>query len=235
MSAAPTHGLDADPAAEIAALRVRQLGVLAEIGLGMAKRVAREIEAAEVGGLDTSVPSLAYDRIARAVRLSLMLQERLQAAEAARVKQAAAERAARPVWEKMAEERAEARRKAAPPSRRDKAVQAVEAMIERQAGDTQAEYDAMARTFRERLEDYGERDFARRPLSAIIAEICNALGVEPDWTLWADEAWAVEEAEQGRTGSPYAGTAQSTTAAAALARPALAAGAAVTILERLPP
>jgi hypothetical protein len=32
----------------------------------------------------------------------------------------------------------------------------------------------------------------------------RALGLKPDWGLWKDSVWALEEAEAGAKGSPYA-------------------------------
>ena len=57
---------------------------------------------------------------------------------------------------------------------------------------------------RERLEDYlGQEDFIEQPVSAIVRRLCNLMGLKPDWSRWADEAWAEEEAEAGVVGSPY--------------------------------
>jgi hypothetical protein len=233
MMRAATSLSDDERATPSLAGRVARLEVMADIGIGMARRLAREVEAAEVGELAAGDVALAYERIAKAVRLCLILEERLEDGEAARREKAAAARAAQPYSQQIAEARAEKQRQGRI-GRGETVVEAVEAMIDREAGDTQREYEAMEREFQEKLEDYGARDFERRPLSAIIAEICDTLGITPDWSLWADETWAVEEAEQQRPGSPYAGRRP------AVARPpeapvALKAGEAVAILERLPP
>jgi len=235
---------EAELAAQRLAARVARLDVLADIGMGMAKRIARRMEAAEDQGLECGEAALAYDRINRAVRQCVYLQNMLEADAAARRKDAAAAWAAKLPSERLAEAKAEKQRRGLV-GRGETVVAAVETMIDRQAGDTQAGYDAMARRFRERLDDYGPRDFARRPLSAIIAEICQALGVVPEWSLWAGEDWAVEEAAEDRAGSPYAkrrpqrpeamATAPPTIPPTVAAPPALAAGAALAILERLPP
>jgi len=37
-----------------------------------------------------------------------------------------------------------------------------------------------------------------------IAAFCKELGVKPDWDLWKDKPWAVDEARNQTPGSPYA-------------------------------
>ena len=41
-------------------------------------------------------------------------------------------------------------------------------------------------------------------ISQQVAAFCKALGLTPDWSLWKDSFWALEEAEDGAEGSPYA-------------------------------
>jgi hypothetical protein len=45
--------------------------------------------------------------------------------------------------------------------------------------------------------------FADAPISEWIAAICADLGLTPDWSLWAGEDWAAEEAVT-RPDSPFA-------------------------------
>jgi hypothetical protein len=40
-----------------------------------------------------------------------------------------------------------------------------------------------------------------RTTGEIIARFCRELGLDPDWTRWENEDWAVAEA--GRPGSPF--------------------------------
>ena len=57
---------------------------------------------------------------------------------------------------------------------------------------------------REKLSDPDkDLDFADAPISTLVSRVCQALGVEPDWTGWEDEDWAQEEAEDWTPGSPY--------------------------------
>jgi hypothetical protein len=57
----------------------------------------------------------------------------------------------------------------------------------------------------ERLDEYESfTDFTDRPVSAFVADICNALGLEFDWDQFAYDPWAMREAETQPEGSPFA-------------------------------
>jgi hypothetical protein len=57
----------------------------------------------------------------------------------------------------------------------------------------------------ERLDEYESfTDFTDRPVSAFVADICNALGLEFDWDQFAYDPWAMQEAETKPEGSPFA-------------------------------
>jgi hypothetical protein len=43
-----------------------------------------------------------------------------------------------------------------------------------------------------------EYDYMQRPIGAVIATICEDLEAAVDWSLWADEDWAIEEARTAR-------------------------------------
>ena len=59
----------------------------------------------------------------------------------------------------------------------------------------------------ERLEsDYDETDFADRPIGELVARICRDLGVTPDWSLWQDEAWAIEAREASACSATFLAT-----------------------------
>ena len=63
-----------------------------------------------------------------------------------------------------------------------------------------------------RLDHLGERladedeiiSFGTLPIGASVARLCAELGPTPDWSLWENEDWAIEEAETDAPGSPYA-------------------------------
>jgi hypothetical protein len=66
--------------------------------------------------------------------------------------------------------------------------------------DTERRFDHL----HERLVDEDEIvSFGTLPIGASIARICADLGLTPDWSLWEDEDWAIEEAETDAPGSPY--------------------------------
>ena len=193
MSAA-TNPSGYDPDAERAQRQLALLDELADIGMVMARALRDEVLGADPGVVDAKAVGQGYAAIAKAVRQCFWLQQKLSAGEVERQAEAAHKR----LWAP----KPEPARPRHP--RRDKLVEVMADLIDRKAGDTQADLDDMESEFCERLEDYGERDFERRPLSAIIAEICMALDVQPDWDLWADQDWAVEEAQTNSPGSPYA-------------------------------
>ena len=56
----------------------------------------------------------------------------------------------------------------------------------------------------ERLADEDEIvSFGTLPIGASVARLCKALGLTPDWSLWENEDWAIEEAEAEAPGTPY--------------------------------
>jgi hypothetical protein len=79
----------------------------------------------------------------------------------------------------------------------------VEQVIAAEADGPEAE--RLLADLEERLDDAeaGE-DFADRPLGELVAGICRDLGVTPDWNLWRNEDWAMDEARANTPGSPYA-------------------------------
>lgn len=159
--------------------QLQVLGELAEIGLELARAVEAEAKGPEPDpariGLERAV--LAYSRVARAVRQTIMLQSRLiealQAAEAGEADKARALQA-----------------------RRAKVEDAARRVIRRAI---EAEHEAPERVERlaaeaaERLEREAHGDLLVRPIREIIADICNDLGLDPDW---ADLAAGLCEAEQ---------------------------------------
>jgi hypothetical protein len=141
--------------------------------------------------VDPAEAAMAFSRVSRAVRLTVMLQSKL-VQELAPLTEAA-ERAAR-----KARERQE-------PGYRFKAR--VEGVVERVAkarGDDQDALDRVVRETAERLDDedfYG--DVLDRPLGELVALICRDLGLDPDWSRLAQEAWAQAEAASGDPRSPF--------------------------------
>jgi hypothetical protein len=68
-------------------------------------------------------------------------------------------------------------------------AQAIEADAEE--GELEQLFDDLDERLADREDD---DDFLDRPVSELVARICKDLGVSVDWSLWEDEAWAIEEA-----------------------------------------
>jgi len=155
-----------------------------------------ELTAEEHAARDPSM--LAFHRMTRAVRLSMALALKFQDDRWERERKTEADRAV-----------AEQERKT---QGKRQLKRAVEQAIERERKERRVnEYEALyelPRILRERLDQEDiERDLAQFPRGELIARICRDLGIEPDWDLWRQDRWAVEEARLKPAGSPYADTA----------------------------
>ena len=133
---------------------------------------------------------------ARAVRVTLLLQAKLQAGLNTRRIEMVAERRA---W-------AEARRKdreIEAQSYHSEVEEIVVQVIEREAAD-RPDLDELTESAREAVWDgWNDRAIGETPVSAVVAKVCTDLGVAVDWSRWEGEDWAVEEAEEGVEGSPF--------------------------------
>lgn len=185
----------ADLAAPLVERQLALLGRLAEIGLEVAGAVERRAKAAtekdDLAGL-----AMAYARVARAVRLTAMLQSRLvkdlQGLEA--------EAASRAESEALAQEQS---RRRLEHERKMRAGRIIERVIGAEVEDDDA-FERLAEETYERLDDedlYGE--IAGRPMGEVVALICRDLGLRPDWAGLAGEPWARAEIESGAAGSPF--------------------------------
>jgi hypothetical protein len=189
------------------------LGRLAEVGLNVALAIERQVMAAADDGPEDPTPetvgpqtvrpapvqvvqgdlALAYGRVSRAVRLTLALQAQvikdLQALDERDDRHRAGARAAR--------QQQEAARKA-------RVERIVERVIHAELADAEQDVvDRLAEQAYERLDDddiYGE--LMARPVSETIVRICRDLGLSPDWSRLAEEAWAQAEIDAGVAASP---------------------------------
>jgi hypothetical protein len=164
------------------------LGRLAEAGLAIALSVEQRATAAP--DADLGDVALAYGRASRAVRLTLALQSALL-----KDLQALDETAARRVLGEAAN--AERAQKTQEAIRRIRVERVVGRLIQAETGDA-AEVDRLAGEARERLEDddiYG--DLSERSFGEIVALVCRDLGLAPDWSCWAQEAWMQDPAPGG--------------------------------------
>jgi len=175
--------IDADP--PLASRQIERLDRLADIGLEIAEALLAQAKGEGPKVVEGDI-ALAYDRIARAVRMAVMLQSRL-AQDARRAHETPAE--------------------PQPPSpviaRKDQVARIVRRIA--QGDDRLDGYQVgwAGREARERLEHddiYGQ--VMSQPVSDIVADICHDLGLNPDWARLADEAWAQDEMDSGHVGEP---------------------------------
>ena len=170
-----------DPREARAARRLATLERLAEIGMKLAELLERRVDAAVEAVEETDAPPFDRGAAALAVRAKA---ERTAAREAAARARAA-------------------RIKEVTDCAEEAVVQVIETLPADDLDEERAErlYEALS----ERLEDPREADeIADAPVSAVVARLCAALGVTPDWSLWEREDWAVAEWKAGTPGSPYA-------------------------------
>jgi hypothetical protein len=174
------------------------LGDLAEEAREVARTLARRVAAVDaddgVSGAD-AVAMLeglgrAHGRAGRAVRLTIMLRDRLikdLIAFDERREQVAA-------WDRRDRTR----------DRKALAGGIIERVIGRERDDAKdverLVWETSERLDREDL--YGP--LLARPVSELVAMICRDIGLDPDWSRLAGEAWALEEMGGGDAGWPLA-------------------------------
>jgi hypothetical protein len=189
-----------DPSAERAVRHMRVLEELAEIGMELARSVRRQALEPGVAPVQGDL-GLAFSRISRAVRQTIALEARIDADQLAWAAKRAVERTARRAEDAERQAEAEEHRIDA---RGAKVQRVIEQAIQAEAADAD-EAERLLDGMCERLDDCEFcDDLADRPIGEIVARICRDLGLTPDWSRWAQEGWAVEEARDGAPGSPYA-------------------------------
>jgi hypothetical protein len=159
--------------------RLQRLDELADMGMEVAGELRRQV--LERAGPGEAL-GLAFDRVCRAVRLTLMLQEKLEQEHDARAREAAAQAAAARA--------AEVERKVRAVRRTVRNILDVEIEADETLDDCSLHGGMLDSLDRES----GDQAFLDRPLGEIVARICADLGLRPDWSLWEDEPWAVEAA-----------------------------------------
>lgn len=181
---------------------LRLLRELAELGMRMARAVTEQVVAQSAGasagaGAETDAgsgagaadnrlagdPGMVFSRIARAVRLTLVLEAKLaeELADKERAARAEAVRRKRAIAEAPYREREEhLRRAVARAIRRDLHEQDEETLFD---------------TLTEEIDDWSQTPgFLDRPIGELAALICKDLGLTASPALWEHEAWAIEEA-----------------------------------------
>ena len=146
--------------------------------------------------------ALAFTRVTRAMRLNLMLAQKLGADLLARDK---ADQAAGRAQAEDAARAAEAARQARAGRQKEQVRYAVGTAIETEAeGWAQGEREKALKDLDERLDDPDVLpDFGTMPTSEIVRRICRDLRLDPLWREWLEEPWAIDEARRQVLGSPY--------------------------------
>jgi hypothetical protein len=180
------------PREQRAAGALCMLQELAEIGMDMARVCGRRALAQEqmdevapgcVPSLRAAELSLAFERIARSIRLTLTLKAKIDDGVLVAELEAREKRRIR-----------EAERRDEVQAHKSAAFKATREVI-KQSDRPECE--------RERLLDNADGLFIHGDLpaelfergvhSGLMADICKVLGVEPDWAVWSGESWALTE------------------------------------------
>ena len=205
-----------DPDGERAEQLLCVLARLTELGMVLAEKLVAQATADEATAVDVGEVGSAFAKISRGVRMTVMLEAKLlkerrlrrDGLEAAHEAKLQAMREAR--WAKESAEENEQENERI--IKRESAIdEAVKDMIraERPEGyERERLFDRLKAMWKIDWDDYssfyidncGDDDL----ISEQIATFCKALGLTPDWDLWKDSFWAIEEAEDQAEGSPYA-------------------------------
>ncbi|HEX3363697.1 hypothetical protein [Phenylobacterium sp.] len=165
------------------------LAELAEIGMDLAREVGRQALDQSAEAPSAADLALTFSRVARAVRQTVAPEARL--AEDSRKDRA--ERAALSVADRWRS------------ARRKRQVREIVGEVIEVEADGDYDADRLLAERDERLEDGDEEaDFADRPIGELVARICRDLNIIPDWSLFEDADWAIEEARARPPGSPFA-------------------------------
>ncbi|MGZ6014174.1 MAG: hypothetical protein ACXWKM_00380 [Phenylobacterium sp.] len=171
--------------------QLARLDRLADLGLEIAEGLAAQAKGTGPQVVEGDV-ALAYDRVARAVRMAVMLQSRL--IEDVRLARQAAAGATPGACADPAT------------ARKDRVARIVKRVAEAHGGLDGFQIGWAAREARERLEHddiYGQ--VMSQPVSDLVADICCDLGLTPNWARLAEEAWAEEEVLSGEVGEVLQG------------------------------
>jgi len=162
---------------ERALRQLDRLDELGDLGLTVARAVARRAEAA---GADEDLGDLAmaYSRAARAVRQSIMLHDRL-------IK-------ALQDWDRAALDAFDKADTLARNNHKARVERIVERAARKKYGEDEDAVERLVTEAAERLDDqdlYGE--VLNRSVAELVAEICRDLGLEPDWPEGAEALWSL--------------------------------------------
>jgi hypothetical protein len=168
----------ADWARPLVEQQLQRLGRLAEVGLEIASGLEAQVKRTGPAVVQGDI-AMAYARVARAVRQTIMLQSKL-------------------IEDLREQETGVAARKAA-------ARAGAAGLIGRVIDDARGSDKEQLRTeAAERLRQEDFSDFLARPFEEAVTEIVRGLGLTPDWLALAQDCWSAEAALCRRQG-PEAG------------------------------
>lgn len=187
------------------ALTLRQLqmlGELAELGLEIAGAIERQAGGKADASTLRGDAALAYARVTRSVRQTMLLQSKL--IEGMDAGNGAADEARAEAQDGADEASPEAAAETTPEDRQKARVERiVERLVTAEHPDDEDELDRLMNEACDRLDDedlYG--DLMERPVSELVARICRDLGLQPQWAELVQELWAQKEIESGAPGEP---------------------------------
>jgi len=183
------------------------LGELAELGLMLARELARQAQACE-DPADTERLVTAFNKTSRGVRLTLALDAKLErdVARAAREEADVAERraeATRELAERQARATRQAPRDAPPPSPAEHHKTRVHNLLKRllwneSEGDAE-EYDILREDLDARLHEAALAEgFAETPVEVIARRVASDMGLSEDLVLTRPAAWKALPSEPPR-------------------------------------
>jgi len=142
-------------------------------------------------------------KIARAVRVTIMLEDKLMKERRLRLSGLEDLRETR---RKAAEEEGKTADKRRMQIRRNTVDVAVRETIRLEQPDRESReplFDALEELWEDEKYDNLEA-WDTWSIGETVAAFCKELGVKPDWDRWKDKDWAIEEAKANTPGSPYA-------------------------------
>jgi hypothetical protein len=206
-----------DPAFDRAQRRLARLSRVADLALELAEATQAKAMAALTAAPEAEPASRpaadfihAFDRAARAVRLCSLLESRFEADLALRAEASADAARARAAAQARADEARRLAGRTPREVRRDELREHVSYAIDAQAAEDEDDIGARKQVLREtvlneRLDrDWDDARFLNRPLGAVVKDLCQSLGLDPDWTQFENEDWAIEETLSHAPGSPFA-------------------------------
>ncbi len=154
----------------------------------------------------------ALNGLARTVRLTTALEQKLRAERARGVVLAAQAKAGgrdpREVVEiehtlLTPEERANLNRRLLIMVRNKNTIVGVVREVLEADGQDEETVDEVGEILGVRLLDWEASDTFNLPIGRMVARICRQMRKSPDWSMFKDRDWAVEEAAQNAEGSPF--------------------------------